>query len=87
MLKVDRGEVSEWSNVHAWKACVVKSNRGFKSRPLRQEILSFKKVRLGVFALNFFCVKIYFFRLFLTINAIATMAIITTTDKTEKTIA
>lgn len=36
MLKVDRGEVSEWSNVHAWKACVVKSNRGFKSRPLRQ---------------------------------------------------
>ena len=54
MLKVDRGEVSEWSNVHAWKACVVKSNRGFKSRPLRQEILSFKMVRLGVFALNFF---------------------------------
>ena len=36
MLKVDRGEVSEWSNVHAWKACVVKSNRGFESRPLRQ---------------------------------------------------
>ena len=57
MLKVDRGEVSEWSNVHAWKACVVKSNRGFKSRPLRQEILSFKMVRLGVFALNFFVQK------------------------------
>lgn len=58
MLKVDRGEVSEWSNVHAWKACVVKSNRGFKSRPLRQEILSFKMVRLGVFALNFFVQKL-----------------------------
>ena len=57
MLKVDRGEVSEWSNVHAWKACVVKSNRGFESRPLRQEILSFKMVRLGVFALNFFVQK------------------------------
>ena len=57
MLKVDRGEVSEWSNVHAWKACVVKSNRGFESRPLRQEILSFKMVRLSVFALNFFVQK------------------------------
>ena len=58
MLKVDRGEVSEWSNVHAWKACVVKSNRGFESRPLRQEIFSFKMVRLGVFALNFFVQKL-----------------------------
>ena len=28
-------EVSERSNVHAWKACVVNSHLGFESRPLR----------------------------------------------------
>ncbi len=50
MLKVDRGEVSEWSNVHAWKACVVKSNRGFESRPLRQLKRKSTNTRLAFFS-------------------------------------
>lgn len=54
MLKVDRGEVSEWSNVHAWKACVVKSNRGFKSRPLRQRKRKPTNTRLAFFYILFF---------------------------------
>ena len=29
------GEVSEWSKVHDWKSCMVKSHRGFESPPLR----------------------------------------------------
>ena len=29
------GEVSEWSKVHDWKSCKVKSLRGFESPPLR----------------------------------------------------
>ena len=30
------GEVAEWFKAHAWKACVVKTYRGFESPPLRQ---------------------------------------------------
>lgn len=29
------GEMAEWSIAHAWKACVVKSNREFESLSLR----------------------------------------------------
>ena len=29
------GEMSEWSKVHAWKACVPKRYRGFESLSLR----------------------------------------------------
>ena len=31
-----RGEVLEWSNRHAWRACVGFPDRGFESHPLRQ---------------------------------------------------
>ena len=34
-LDADAGEVSEWSKVHDWKSCKVKSLRGFESPPLR----------------------------------------------------
>ena len=32
----NRGEVLEWSNRHAWRACVGFPDRGFESHPLRQ---------------------------------------------------
>ena len=33
------GEVSEWSKVHDWKSCKVKSLRGFESPSLRRRTL------------------------------------------------
>ena len=40
----DYAEVSERSNVHAWKACVVNSHLGFESRPLRHIAGTTKKL-------------------------------------------
>lgn len=35
------GEVSEWPKEHDWKSCFRrKTERGFKSRPLREELNS-----------------------------------------------
>ena len=35
--RAQRGEVLEWTNRHAWKACVpLTGYRGFESRPLRR---------------------------------------------------
>ncbi len=33
--EIQRGEVTEWTMVHAWNACVPKRYRGFESHPLR----------------------------------------------------
>ncbi len=36
IARVGDGEVLEWLNRHAWRACVAFGDRGFESHPLRQ---------------------------------------------------
>ena len=33
-----KGWVAEWSNAHAWKACLPKGNQGFESLPIRSRL-------------------------------------------------
>ncbi len=38
------GEVSEWPKEHDWKSCFRrKTERGFKSRPLREDLVRMQK--------------------------------------------
>ena len=47
--------MAEWSIAHAWKACVVKSNREFESLSLRHSTEFFRKFQTIFLSLQTHC--------------------------------